>query len=237
MTDLFPLTLTDAVTSRRQKRLIGPIDLTIAGQGASVIIGPNGAGKTTLLRLMHGTARLTGGRLSWACSLDTARDRQAFVFQKPIMLRRSVAENLIYPLQLRKMPRVAAKERAQFWAEQVGIDHMLPRPAPALSGGEQQKLALARALITDPAVLFLDEPTASLDGTATREIEELLIATKARGTKLILSTHDMGQAQRLADDVVFILGGQVHERAEAGAFFDGPQTEAAAAFLRGEIVE
>lgn len=234
---LFPLTLTGALASRHQKRLIGPIDLSVAGQGTDVIIGPNGAGKTTLLRLIHGAARLSGGSLRWACPMDQARGRQAFVFQTPIMLRRSVEDNLIYPLRLRGVPRAQAKKAAAQWADRVGVGALLTRPAAVLSGGEKQKTAIARALITDPDVLFLDEPTTALDGKATREIEALLADAKARGTKLILSTHDMGQAQRIADRVVFLLDGRVHEQGEAPAFFAAPQTKAAAAFLRGDIVE
>ena len=106
-----------------------------------------------------------------------------------------------------------------------------------LSGGEQQKLAIARALITDPALVFLDEPTASLDGRAMREIEAILHTAKADGTRLILSTHDMGQARRIADTVVFMLGGKVHETGPANSFFDAPNTPEARAFLKGDIVE
>ncbi|MEM8656186.1 MAG: ATP-binding cassette domain-containing protein [Pseudomonadota bacterium] len=237
VTELFPLTLTGAETSRRGKRLVGPVDLSLDGQGLCVVMGPNGSGKTTLLRLMHGTARLTRGTVTWACATDHARPHQAFVFQQPVVLRRTVEENLTYPLSLRGVARKAAKARAQAWAKSVGLSEHLARRAMVLSGGEQQKLAIARALITDPALVFLDEPTASLDGRAMREIEAILLQAKADGTRLILSTHDMGQARRIADHVVFMLGGKVHEAGPAGAFFDMPQTEQARAFLKGDIVE
>ena len=237
VSDLFPLTVTGATTRRRGKLLVGPIDLSLDGQGTCVVIGPNGSGKTTLLRLLHGIARLGDGTIDWACGTQAARDAQAFVFQRPVMLRRSVGDNLAYPLQLQKMAKAEVAHRVQDWAARVKLNDMLDRPATVLSGGEQQKLAIARALISEPKLLFLDEPTAALDGRATREIEEILTAAKAAGTRLILSTHDMGQARRLADRVVFLLGGVVHEEGRGPAFFDGPETAEARAFLKGDIVE
>jgi len=234
---LFPLVLDGAETSRRGKRLIGPVDLSLDGDGIVVVMGPNGSGKTTLLRLMHGTARLTGGAVRWACGTDAALHEQAFVFQRPVMLRRTVEENLAYPLRLRGVARAEARTRAQGWAARVGLGAMLERRAVLLSGGAQQKLAIARALITDPALVFLDEPTASLDGRAMREIEAILAQARDAGTRLIMSTHDMGQARRIADHVVFLLGGRVHEAGSAETFFAGPTTPEAQAFLNGEIVE
>ena len=153
------------------------------------------------------------------------------------MMRRSVVENIAYPLRLIGVAKVEARQRAQDWAVQVGLGHALKQQATLLSGGEQQKLALARALIRDPAVLFLDEPCASLDGRATREIEEILIRAAANGTRLIMSTHNMGQAQRLADEVIFVLHGKIQEFAPADQFFSGPETKQGRAFLRGDIVE
>lgn len=237
VTELFPLNLQGAETSRRGKRLVGPVDLTLDGQGLCVVMGPNGSGKTTLLRLMHGAARLTKGSVDWACDMDTARQHQAFVFQRPVVLRRTVEENLTYPLRLRRASRKEARAAAHMWAERVGLGPYLSRRAMVLSGGEQQKLAIARALITEPALVFLDEPTASLDGRAMREIEAILLQAKGDGTRLILSTHDMGQARRIADTVVFMLGGKVHETGPADSFFAAPQTPEARAFLKGDIVE
>lgn len=237
MSNVFPLTLTKAETSRRGKRLVGPVDLTIDGSRTTVLMGPNGSGKTTLLRLMHGAARLTGGTITWGCETDRARRAQAFVFQRPVMLRRTVEENLIYPLTVRGAKRAEARRLALTWAERTGLSDLLERSAPALSGGEQQKLAIARALITEPDLVFLDEPTAALDGRATRAIEEILIQTKAMGTNLILATHDLGQARRLADTVVLMLDGRIVEAAPAAEFFDAPRTPQAKAFLRGDIVE
>lgn len=235
---LLPLRIEAAETRRHGKVLVGPVDLTLdAETGCVVIIGPNGAGKTTLLNLLHGTARLHRGKIHWPVDMATARAAQSFVFQKPIMLRRSVADNLSYPLKIRGVGRARIAERVAFWAGQVGLAGMLDRPAPALSGGEQQKLALARALITDPEVVFLDEPCASLDGRAMREIEAILKTVLDRGTRLILTTHDMGQARRLADRIVFLHAGRVAETAPATAFFPAPATAAARAFLNGDILE
>ncbi|GLT11096.1 ABC transporter ATP-binding protein [Sulfitobacter porphyrae] len=235
--ELFPMQARGIESRRHGQVLVGPVDLMLEGQGACVVIGPNGSGKTTLLRLLHGTARLSAGRIDWACSTEEARHHQGFVFQRPVMLRRTVMENLAFPLRLRKVPAGEARARARDWAARVGLERMLERPAPVLSGGEQQKLALARALISEPKVLFLDEPCAALDGRATREIEEILTAAKSNGTRLILSTHDMGQARRLADDVLFLLGGRIHESGPAETFFNRPETPQARAFLRGDIVE
>lgn len=237
MSALLPLEVKGAVTKRRGKTLVGPVDLRLEGRGATVIIGPNGSGKTTLLNLLHGTVRLHAGSIRWQLGTDAARAAQTFVFQRPVMLRRSVLDNLSYPLVIRGMAAGPAKEKAKEWAARVGLDRLVDRPAPMLSGGEQQKLALARALITEPEVVFLDEPSASLDGRATREIETILQDQKAAGTRLIMSTHDMGQARRIADEVVFLRGGLIHERGPASAFFDTPETHEARAFLNGDIVE
>ena len=237
MSSLFPMQVRGAATRRRGKRLVGPVDMDWDGQGTRVVLGPNGSGKTTLLRLLHGIARLHEGQITWACGTEPARHAQAFVFQRPVMLRRSVVENLMYPLTLRGVSKDKARGQAETWAVKVGLGDHLSRPAPVLSGGEQQKLAIARALIGGPELVFLDEPTASLDGRATREIEGILQDAVASGTRLILATHDMGQARRLAQDVVFLLHGRVHESGPAEGFFDAPRTAEARAFLKGDIVE
>lgn len=237
MSTLFPLRAVGAGTKRRGRVLVGPVDLALDGQGITAVIGPNGAGKTSLLRLLHGAARLSMGQIHWACPTDEARHHQAFVFQRPIMLRRSVLANLTYPLTIHGMNRAEARDRACDWAQRVGLASLLDRSALVLSGGEQQKLALARALITQPRLVFLDEPCANLDGRATAEIEAILHQAASAGTAILLSTHDMGQARRLARDVVFLRQGQVQEHSPAQQFFNTPQSPYARAFLNGDIVE
>lgn len=234
---LLPLTARGAHVRRKGKRLIGPVDLTIDGTGITIVIGPNGSGKTTLLRMLHGLERVSGGTLDWAVPLAQAHRHQAFVFQTPIMMRRSVRDNLSFPLTLIGTPRAKARAAAEDWALRIGLHDALSRPAQVLSGGERQKLALARALIRAPQVVFLDEPCASLDGRATREIEEILRQAVATGTRLVMSTHDMGQARRLASEVLFMLDGRIADFGPAPAFFTGPDTSKAQAFLRGDIIE
>lgn len=237
MTELFPLIVEQGTVRRRGKVLVGPVDLKLEGQGVTIVVGPNGAGKTSLLKMLHGIVRLSEGSLRWACAREDAEKRQAFVFQTPVMMRRTVVENIAYPLRLIGVPRKEARARAADWGRRIDLGDALERQAMLLSGGERQKLALARALIREPEVLFLDEPCASLDGRATREIEEILTEAAQSGTRLIMSTHNMGQAQRLADEVILVIGGRIHEFSPAAEFFAGPQTPQGAAFLRGDIVE
>ena len=232
-----PLRLTGATLKRRGTLLVGPVDLELAEAGTTAVIGPNGSGKTSLLRMMHGLQRTASGTVEWALPETEARKRQAYVFQRPVALRRSVLANLAYPLRLRGRPHREATARAEAIADRFELTPLLAQSAPSLSGGEMQRLALARALVTEPEMLFADEPSAALDGRATRAIEAALAGAVAGGTRLVLATHDMGQARRLATEVIFLLHGRVHETGSASAFFDGPASPEAAAFLRGDIVE
>lgn len=231
------VTLKEASVKRRGKSILGPISMDLEGQGITIVLGPNGAGKTTLLKVMHGVERLSAGTLSYSVPDDEAREAQAYVFQSPIILRRSVGQNLAYPLELLKRPKAEIKAEVADWAARIGLNDALDAPATRLSGGEKQKLALARALIRHPRLLFLDEPCANLDGRSTREIEALLRAANDIGTRIVMTTHDLGQAKRLADDVLFLLNGKLHDRGAAAAFFAAPGTPETKAFLMGDIVE
>ena len=237
VTPILPLEVSQALVKRRGKTLLGPVDLRVSQTGFTIVMGPNGAGKTTFLRTLHGLERLSKGEVTWQVPLTEARLRQAFVFQTPIMLRRSVRDNLIYPLTLRGTKKAKARQLAEDWARRVGLGGALDQQAPQLSGGEKQKLALARALILEPDIIFLDEPCANLDGRAIREIETILQDACAAGTRIIMATHDIGQAKRLATDVVFLMHGHIIENSPAQDFFAGPKTPQAAALLQGDIVE
>ena len=230
-------TLKEAVVRRRGRIILGPVDLTLPGEGFTLVLGPNGAGKTTLLKVLHGVERLSEGSATWSLPGPEAQAAQAYVFQTPIMLRRSVAQNLAYPLELVRTPRAEIETRVVEWAARIGLSDALDRPAPRLSGGEKQKLALARALIRRPRVLFLDEPCANLDGRSTREIEALLHAAHASGTRVIMTTHNLGQARRLATDLILLLNGKVHDQGPAPVFYAQPNTPETKAFLQGDIVE
>ncbi|MDB4241073.1 ATP-binding cassette domain-containing protein [Yoonia sp.] len=230
---MFPLTLDQVLVRRRGKAVIGPTNLVLQPDGPTIIIGPNGSGKTTLLRVMHGIERVTSGTVAWQ---HNDPSQHAFVFQSPIVLRRSVYENLAYPLRLIQTPKPEVAQAVDHWLERIGLADMRHSPALRLSGGERQKLAIARALVRKPQVLFLDEPCANLDGHATREIEEMLQEASAAGTRLVMSTHDMGQARRLARDIVFMLGGKVHDVGDAETLFTSPANKELSAFLRGDIV-
>nr|WP_214650050.1 ATP-binding cassette domain-containing protein [Palleronia pontilimi] len=230
-----PITLRDACVRRGGHVILGPVSLTLAGRGLTVLMGPNGAGKTTLLKVLHGIVRLSAGTVSH--DGDDARGAQAFVFQTPIVLRRSVAANLAYPLKLQRRSRAERAERIRDWAARIRLEDHLDQPAGRLSGGERQKLAIARAMIRDPELVFLDEPTSNLDGRSTREIEDLLKAARDAGTRIVMSTHDIAQGRRLADDAWLLVNGQIRETAPAPQFFDQPAQPETRAYLRGDILE
>lgn len=237
MVSLFPLNLRGATVRRKSRRLLGPVDLTLDAHSMTILMGPNGSGKTTLLRLMHGVERLSDGSAQWALDDTTAQRKQAYVFQTPIMLRRTVGENLFYPLALRGVSKRDAAGQVRDWAERIGLGQAIDRHAPRLSGGEKQKLALARALIAKPEVLFLDEPCANLDGASTRDIETLLRAAIDSGTQIIMATHDIGQMRRLGVFGLFLQGGQLRETGPIKTLLTDPQSPALRAFIDGDIVE
>jgi tungstate transport system ATP-binding protein len=215
------------------REIIAPLSLSIEAGPSTVILGANGAGKSVLMRLMHGLLAPSAGRVSWAS--EEAPRRQAMVFQRPVLLRRSALANVLYALKLARVPRAERERLAIEALESVGLLHLAHRPARVLSGGEQQRLALARAWALHPEVLFLDEPTASLDPSATREIERVIQAFDAAGTKIIMATHNLGQARRLGDEVLFLHQGRLVERAPVELFFGRPASSEAAAFIKGEL--
>jgi len=233
MNGILPLRLEEVSYAARGRTIIAPLSLTLEAGMSTIVLGANGAGKSVLMRLMHGLLTPSAGRIVW--SRAGARLRQAMVFQRPVMLRRSALANVLYALEI---ARVAAQDRERLAREalaEVGLAHVAQAPARVLSGGEQQRLALARAWALHPEVLFLDEPTANLDPGATREIEAVIKAFDVSGTKIVMSTHSLGQARRLGDEVIFLHQGRVAERAPIETFFKQPASAEAAAFIKGEL--
>jgi tungstate transport system ATP-binding protein len=220
------------------RRLIDGLDLILRPRTLMALIGPNGAGKSLLLRLLHGLIAPSAGTIRWAGRPGDAavRRRQAMVFQKPVLLRRSAAANLDYALRLLRLAAAERHRRLQELLARGNLAHLARTPARLLSGGEQQRLALMRALALEPEILFLDEPTASLDPAATLAIERLIEAAHLAGTTVLLVTHDLGQARRLAREVAFLHRGRVVEHAPATTFFAGPRSAEAQAFLAGRLV-
>jgi tungstate transport system ATP-binding protein len=231
-----PIVLEDVSVVAREVIILDRISLMLAAGAPTVLIGPNGAGKTTLLRLAMGLIGATRGRVTWGGRTQAPSLHRAIVFQRPVMLRRSAMGNIRYALAAAGMARAARGARAAELLALVGLCELGARPARKLSGGEQQRLALARALAKNPAVLFLDEPTASLDPAATKAVEDVVCAIAARGIKVVMATHDLGEARRLAGDIVLMHRGRVVERDAAAAFFAGPQTEQGRRFLAGELL-
>ncbi len=206
-----PITIEDVSLRSGSVTILESVSLVLAPGAPTVLIGPNGSGKSSILRLATGLLSPTLGRVTWGGRVTTGGDRCAIVFQRPVI-------------------RIAAL------LDLVGLAALGARPARRLSGGEQQRLALARALARDPEILFLDEPTANLDPAATKAVEDIIAQVAAAGVKIALATHDLGEARRLAGEVVFMLRGRVRESAPAAAFFAGPATQEAQAFLKGDLV-
>jgi tungstate transport system ATP-binding protein len=216
--------------------ILRDISLQFAAGAPTVLVGPNGSGKTTLLRTAMGLVSPSAGRISWGGSGEVPAARQALVFQRPVMLRRSVADNVRYALATAGVPRATRAVRTQEILQMVGLQELADRPAPRLSGGERQRLALARALARDPAVLFLDEPTASLDPAATLWIEELVRQIAAAGVKVVMTTHDLGEAARLAGEMVVLHRGRVVESGPARQLLENPATGEARRFFAGQLL-
>lgn len=233
---ILPLQVSNLGFKTKGEDLLQDISFKLHAGPRTIIMGPNGAGKSLLLRLCHGLLEPSSGSVKWHIKdTNAASMKQAMVFQRPVLLRRTAAQNIDYGLKLRNLP---SAERAQITDDvlnRTGLARFADKPARLLSGGEQQKLALARAWALNPEVLFLDEPTASLDPAAAHAIETIVQAMHDEGTRIIMTTHDLAQAKRLADEVVFIHKGRMLEQTPADEFFETPQCGEAAAFLRGEL--
>jgi tungstate transport system ATP-binding protein len=234
---IFPLILREVCFEVGGKPLIDRISYACEARPCTTVLGPNGAGKSLLLRLCHGLIPPSSGRVLWNGSdARTVRQHQAMAFQRPVLLRRTAAANIRYALSVRGIPRRQRRAIVSEALEQAGLLELAARPARVLSVGEQQRLALARAWALKPQVLLLDEPTASLDPAATQAVETLLGRIHQAGTSIIMTTHDLGQARRLADEVLFLHRGRLLEHGPAAEFFNKPRSQEAAAFLEGRLL-
>lgn len=218
------------------RSLLDDVGFEIAAGSRTLILGPNGAGKSLTLRLCHGLLTPTAGTVAWAGPGGADRRRHAMVFQRPVLLRRTARANLLHALALAGRSRAAARQAVDRTLARFGLTDLADRPARVLSGGEQQRLAMARAWALEPELLFLDEPTAALDPAATRAVEEMIAAFHGAGTAIVMTSHDLGQARRLADRVLFLHRGRLLEDSPADRFFDRPASAEAAAFLTGDLL-
>jgi len=235
---MLPLVVNRASYVVGGKAIIEDVSFTIHDAGLTVLLGPNGAGKSTLLKLCHGLLLPSSGSIRWGgADVAEVQQQQAMVFQRPVLLRRSAGENIDHVLKLRgasSAQRARVIEESLEWA---GLADIADIPARKLSGGEQQSLTIARAWALNPEVLLLDEPTANLDPGATRRVEDLIRSFAGAGKKVIMATHNIAQAQRLADEVLFLNHGRLLEHAPADRFMSGPSDPLAARFIAGELVE
>jgi tungstate transport system ATP-binding protein len=218
------------------KTLLGPVDLTLASGGITIIMGPNGAGKSLFLTAAHGLLDYASGSVNWnGVAAHTSRASRGFVFQSTPILRRSIAGNIALALHASGLNAAEKSTRIAKALTEARLGTDPRKPAAALSGGERKRLDLARAIVTDPEALLLDEPAANLDPASTKELEDILRRIAQNGTKILMSTHDIAQARRLADDILFFDGGQLVEQAKAEQFFEAPASRPAQKFLRGEL--
>ena len=233
--ELFPIILHQVSLEQNNNQIVSNANLKIQSPGITVIMGPNGSGKSVLVRLLHGLLEPTQGFITYgAHSLNKSiRRRQSMVFQNPTLLRRTVLANMEFVASMRANIDQA---RCKKTLDLLGLRELESQPAKLLSAGEKQRLALARSLILEPCILFLDEPTANLDPSSVYVIEKILKDVCKLGVKIIFITHDIGQAKRIADDIVFVNKGQILEHTDTDSFFQKPQTPETAAYLDGKII-
>ena len=235
--DILPLTAEGLTFEAGGKQILSRLNFRLEGESPSFIIGPNGAGKSVLLRLCHGLLQPTAGKVIWAATAEAKPSlQQAMVFQRPVLLRRSVRANIEYALFVRGIRGSERQRHVTRALEETGLANLAEQPARVLSIGEQQRLALARVWALHPRVLFLDEPTAHLDPSSTRVVEDIITRIFESGTKIIMTSHDMGQVQRLADEILFLHGGHLIEQTSVDQFFSQPRTREGKLFVEGDLL-
>jgi len=235
--DFLPLQVTALRFEAAGKPLLNDVSFSLDAGRPTCVVGPNGAGKSLLLRLCHGLLTPSGGSIRWAGgTVEQQRRAQAMVFQRPVLLRRSVRANIEHALSTRQLSRSERTERAEAVLEKTGLSDLAERNARVLSGGEQQRLALARAWALRPRMLFLDEPTAHLDPAATASVEGIINDIDSEGVRILMVSHDLGQVRRIARDVLFLHNGRLIEHTAAQSFLDAPESELTGAFVEGRLL-
>jgi tungstate transport system ATP-binding protein len=229
-----PIVIDGLTVSAGGRTVIDGLSLTISSPGVTALIGPNGAGKSLTLRLIDGLLRPDGGSIRFG-GRDAQSVRRAFVFQRPGLIRGSVAQNVALALVPLGLSRRVGAARVEAALDRVGLRDRASDAARKLSGGEQQRLALARALATEPDLLLLDEPTASLDPAATEAVERIVAAAAGSGTKVVLVSHNLGQVARLATDVAVLAQGRVAEYGAVRTVLAAPGSPEARAYIAGEL--
>lgn len=231
---MFPIRIRDVYFQPNGRPVLNGVNLELGDEGITLVLGPNGAGKSVLLRTLCGLITPSGGRIDWGDGASPERGVM-MVFQHPMILRSSVLDNVALALRPHRVAREIRYRKARAMLERVGLAERAGDSARQLSGGERQRLALARAWLTSPRLLLLDEPTASLDPSATAEVERIVREIRTDGTRVLMTTHNLGQATRLGDDVVFMSAGKVREHATVQRFFSRPSSEEARLFIEGEL--
>jgi len=235
--DFLPLQVNSLRFEAAGRPLLNDVSFSLDPGGPTCVVGPNGAGKSLLLRLCHGLLTPSGGSIRWAGgTVEQQRRAQAMVFQRPVLLRRSVRANIDHALSTRQLSRSERTERTEAVLEKTGLSDLAERDARVLSGGEQQRLALARAWALRPRMLFLDEPTAHLDPAATASVEGIINDIDGEGVRILMVSHDLGQVRRIAHDVLFLHSGRLIEHTAAQLFLDEPESELTGAFVEGRLL-
>ncbi len=232
---LTPIEVIDLSVSLGKDLILDKISCSIKNNSITAVIGPNGAGKSIFLQTINGLTNIDYGKITFnkIYNNDEIRNKQAMVFQTPTLLRRNVKSNMDFVSNVKnKNGKLIIKNILK----RVGLEGYDDKPARLLSGGEKQRLSLARALFIEPSVLLLDEPTANLDPFSLKLIEEIILEESKKGATIILTTHDMAQAKRLASDIIFFNKGKILEQTDANAFFRNPLTKEAKKYINGEIL-